>query len=166
MASGAIIPGNMPGSAKAAFCCASPRLHGSRLPLQQLTGSLTDISSLSSRSWLLLQAASNQPGKGSLSMRMSAHVCTCWGYSAVLAAFSAAGVGLSTKLSSRPSSPRPAAIRNMVPQVAGTRYRSAGCPMCVMALAAKAMPRPPMYAACMHAATCFTSAQAHIMWVL
>ena len=85
-----------------------------------------------------------------------ANDCACssvhWGYSAVSAAFSAAGVGLSTKLSSRPSSPRPAAIRNMVPQVAGTRYRSAGCPMCVMALAAKAMPRPPMYAACMHAA--------------
>ena len=59
-------------------------------------------------------------------------------------AFSTAGEGVSTKLSTLPISPLPAATRNMVPQVAGTRYSNAGCPMCVIAFAAKAIPKPPM----------------------
>ena len=52
-------------------------------------------------------------------------------------AFSTAGEGVSTKLSTLPTSPLPAATRNMAPQVAGTRYSNAGWPMCVIAFAAK-----------------------------
>ena len=59
-------------------------------------------------------------------------------------AFSTAGEGVSTKLRTLPTSPLPRATRNMVPQVAGTRYSSAGWPMCVIAFAANAIPRPPI----------------------
>lgn len=63
-------------------------------------------------------------------------------------AFSTAGEGLSTNLSTRPISPRKAATARMAPKVAGTRYSSAGCPRWVTAFTPNAMPSPPTYAAC------------------
>ena len=48
----------------------------------------------------------------------------------------------------RPISPLDAAVKVMAVKVAGTRYRSAGCPSLVIALAANAIPNPTTYAAC------------------
>ena len=57
---------------------------------------------------------------------------------------------LSVKLKTRPSSPLVAAVSATEPSVRGTKYSRAGWPSLVILLAAKATPKPTIYAACMH----------------